>query len=313
MYDQRRWSLVLQRPAGHEHDHVRLSVSARVGRMREPGAGGQEHLHLRQRRALDGHQARPQVRGRRREPHRAADARALPGRAGRPVGQGVPPRVHGQLADLRRRPHLLPGRRVPLLHRKTVAHSFNIGVRSEPDTEDSVDDGDVDRGVGGHGRIRWRPEPVRCRRARHDPPGESDRTRFLRVQQARLGRRDEGRPLRHGGPARAGRQAHPALEVLQPGDTLWFKGGEYAFQTAPGKQFYYLGLPPPGPAGEPGKPISFRACPGETVALSVAEGGQPLLGNARRHRSTTSGTRASSSTAASTGSPARGPRSPTAR
>ncbi|MFB3890629.1 MAG: hypothetical protein ACE15C_01255 [Phycisphaerae bacterium] len=71
-----------------------------------------------------------------------------------------------------------------------------------------------------------------------------------------------------------------ALQVLEPGDTLWFKGGQYAFRTAPAKTLYYLGYIRPSKSGLPGKPISFRACPGETVTLARAEGGQPLLGNA---------------------------------
>jgi parallel beta-helix repeat protein len=70
-----------------------------------------------------------------------------------------------------------------------------------------------------------------------------------------------------------------ALEVLQPGDTLWFQGGEYAFKTAPGNSYYFLGYLRPARSGLRGKPISFRACRGETVTLSRAEGGQPLLGN----------------------------------
>jgi parallel beta-helix repeat protein len=69
------------------------------------------------------------------------------------------------------------------------------------------------------------------------------------------------------------------LTVLQPGDTLWFQGGEYAFHTGPVKEFYYKGYLRPVRSGEPGKPISFRACPGETVVLTTASGGQPVFGN----------------------------------
>lgn len=69
-----------------------------------------------------------------------------------------------------------------------------------------------------------------------------------------------------------------ALEVLEPGDTLWFKGGEYALRTGPGKQYYFLGYIRPARSGRPGKPISFRACPGEAVVFR-GEGGQPILGN----------------------------------
>jgi len=70
-----------------------------------------------------------------------------------------------------------------------------------------------------------------------------------------------------------------ALTVLQPGDTLYFKGGEYALHTGPVKDFYYVGYLRPACSGEPGKPISFRACPGERVVLTAASGGQPIFGN----------------------------------
>ncbi|MBM4033775.1 MAG: hypothetical protein FJ291_18610 [Planctomycetes bacterium] len=68
-----------------------------------------------------------------------------------------------------------------------------------------------------------------------------------------------------------------ALSALQPGDTLWFRGGEYRCRTKPGA--YYLGYIRPPRSGEPGKPISFRALPGEAATLVPAEAGQPLLGS----------------------------------
>jgi hypothetical protein len=73
-----------------------------------------------------------------------------------------------------------------------------------------------------------------------------------------------------------------ALTVLQPGDTLYFKGGEYALHTGPVKDYYAVGYLRPARSGEPGKPISFRACPGETVVLTAASGGQPIFGNLDR-------------------------------
>jgi hypothetical protein len=73
-----------------------------------------------------------------------------------------------------------------------------------------------------------------------------------------------------------------ALTVLRPGDTLYFKGGEYALHTGPVKDFYYVGYLRPALSGEPGKPISFCACPGETVVLTAARGGQPIFGNLDR-------------------------------
>ncbi|MCY2954416.1 MAG: right-handed parallel beta-helix repeat-containing protein [Planctomycetota bacterium] len=73
-----------------------------------------------------------------------------------------------------------------------------------------------------------------------------------------------------------------ALAVLQPGDTLWFKGGEYSFDTGPVKDFYHVGYLRPARSGEAGKPISFQACPSEKVVLSAASGGQPIFGNGDR-------------------------------
>ena len=79
------------------------------------------------------------------------------------------------------------------------------------------------------------------------------------------------------------------LTVLQPADTLYFKGGEYALHTGPVKNFYYVGYLCPVRSGEPGKPISFRACPDERVVLTAAGGGQPRFGrNAARRPNTAS-------------------------
>jgi len=72
------------------------------------------------------------------------------------------------------------------------------------------------------------------------------------------------------------------LAVLQPGDTLWFKGGEYALHTGPVKDYYAVGYLRPARSGETGKPISFCACPGERVVLTAASGGQPIFGNLDR-------------------------------
>ena len=69
------------------------------------------------------------------------------------------------------------------------------------------------------------------------------------------------------------------LSVLQPGDTLYFKAGEYALHTGPVKDFYAVGYLRPTRSGDPGMPITFRACPSETVVLTAASGGQPIFGN----------------------------------
>jgi len=82
-------------------------------------------------------------------------------------------------------------------------------------------------------------------------------------------------------PKPAGRPTTP-LTVLQPGDTLYFKGGEYALHTGPVKDYYAVGYLRPARSGEQRKPISFKACPGETVILATASGGQPIFGNLDR-------------------------------
>ena len=71
-----------------------------------------------------------------------------------------------------------------------------------------------------------------------------------------------------------------ACAALHPGDTLWFKGGTYEFTktTKPGLWHYQAHLWS-ARSGEPGKPISFRAMPGEKVVLKRVSGGQPLLGS----------------------------------
>ena len=68
-----------------------------------------------------------------------------------------------------------------------------------------------------------------------------------------------------------------ALEILQPGDTLSFRGGDYRIKTLEGK-FYWLGYLRTARRGRPDKRITLRACPGETVRLIHAGGGQPMLG-----------------------------------
>jgi len=71
-----------------------------------------------------------------------------------------------------------------------------------------------------------------------------------------------------------------AIEALQPGDTLTFRGGEYRIKTLEGK-YYWLGYLRAARPGRPEKRITLRAAPGETVRLIHAGGGQPLLGGGR--------------------------------
>jgi len=69
-----------------------------------------------------------------------------------------------------------------------------------------------------------------------------------------------------------------AQNVLQPGDTLWFKGGEYALKTRTTGTMWSLPFLRPARSGEPGKPISFCAMPNEKVVLKRVEGNQPVAG-----------------------------------
>ncbi|MFW6161836.1 MAG: NosD domain-containing protein [Planctomycetota bacterium] len=68
-----------------------------------------------------------------------------------------------------------------------------------------------------------------------------------------------------------------AIEALQPGDTLTFRGGDYAIKTLKGK-YYWLGYLRAARPGKPDHRITFRAQPGQTVRLVHAGGGQPMLG-----------------------------------
>ena len=68
-----------------------------------------------------------------------------------------------------------------------------------------------------------------------------------------------------------------AIEALQPGDTLTFRGGDYRIKTLEGK-YYWLGYLRAARPGRPDKRITLRACPGEKVRLIHAGGGQPMLG-----------------------------------
>lgn len=68
-----------------------------------------------------------------------------------------------------------------------------------------------------------------------------------------------------------------ALEILQPGDTLTFRGGDYSIRTLEGP-YYYLGYLRTARHGEPDRRITLRAMIGEKVRLIHAGGAQPMLG-----------------------------------
>ncbi len=69
----------------------------------------------------------------------------------------------------------------------------------------------------------------------------------------------------------------PALVALTPGDTLWFRGGDYHFNGAIAANVT-LQILGPAVSGTALAPITMRAYPGETVNLYVDSGTQPVLG-----------------------------------
>src|SRR3989449_289288 len=76
--------------------------------------------------------------------------------------------------------------------------------------------------------------------------------------------------------------ASPALDSLQPGDILYFFGGDYLLHTCAGPTTVYdIGFIRPPRSGTAGSPITIKAYPGETVRLVATSGDQPVLGNDR--------------------------------
>ncbi len=76
-----------------------------------------------------------------------------------------------------------------------------------------------------------------------------------------------------------------ALKVLQPGDILTFRGGDYSLVTSSQNAVNAFGYIRPARSGTSAAPITIRSQPGETVRLINAGGGQPLLGT-RSHLDT---------------------------
>jgi parallel beta-helix repeat protein len=70
-----------------------------------------------------------------------------------------------------------------------------------------------------------------------------------------------------------------ALTDLSPGDVVYFRGGTYDLHTCPTGAYAY-GYIRAGRSGEPGRPITFKAYPGEMVTLRVVSGSQPAFGSA---------------------------------
>jgi parallel beta-helix repeat protein len=78
----------------------------------------------------------------------------------------------------------------------------------------------------------------------------------------------------------------PAIEVLQPGDTLLFREGTYFLDTCPefmpdGRRQHIstIGYIRPARDGLPEKKITFKAYQNEDVILRKASGSQPLVGD----------------------------------
>jgi len=73
----------------------------------------------------------------------------------------------------------------------------------------------------------------------------------------------------------------PALQALQPGDILYFRGGDYLFDTCASdpSSDYEIGYIRPARSGTAGSPITIEGYPGETAHLVVRSGLQPVLGN----------------------------------
>lgn len=69
-----------------------------------------------------------------------------------------------------------------------------------------------------------------------------------------------------------------ALETLQPGDTLWFRPGEYHLRGQDGNAWERPILTPTRP-GLPGAPITFASAPDARAVIIDDGGGNPLAGS----------------------------------
>jgi hypothetical protein len=80
-----------------------------------------------------------------------------------------------------------------------------------------------------------------------------------------------------------------ATAVLEPGDTLYFRGGEYRLTGDSKRNDYTRGLLCPARSGTPEKPITLASAPGEIAELIVEAGNNPMLstmgldGKSRHH------------------------------
>lgn len=75
-----------------------------------------------------------------------------------------------------------------------------------------------------------------------------------------------------------------ATMILQPGDTLYFKGGDYHLHGNPGRGGYPLPLLNPAQSGTATRPITLASAPGEEARLFDDDAGSnPMLGTLDRH------------------------------
>lgn len=79
-----------------------------------------------------------------------------------------------------------------------------------------------------------------------------------------------------------GRPGCRAMEVLQPGDTLYFRAGDYHLSGNPRRAGGFYALICPARSGTRDKPITIAAAPGEEVHLYDDGGNNPLLGTISR-------------------------------
>jgi hypothetical protein len=71
-----------------------------------------------------------------------------------------------------------------------------------------------------------------------------------------------------------------ALTILQPGDTLYFLGGEYHIRGSTNPGYYANQLIGPTVSGTASQPITLAAYPGQAVRMFLEAGSQPLFGTA---------------------------------
>ena len=72
----------------------------------------------------------------------------------------------------------------------------------------------------------------------------------------------------------------PALKALQPGDTLFFRGGNYSVSGSTNGNYWWNQLISPTVSGTASQPFTLSAYPGETPNFVMSAGAQPLFGTA---------------------------------